>query len=213
MSQGRMAPLGTRCSRDTEGAQDETAKECTPTAYAAIHNDILEELQLRFVKLVVLRPIPNIGLHRLDITPASIRSGDVVGSIVPEHLAPPDQGLVRLFPVYDKAEVPGRQPLERRIQFKLLMLTYKCLHGQAPLYLRELVSPYNPARPLRSADRLLLCQPRARTKIGERTFSYAAPFLWNRLPLGVRQCTSVQQFKVTLKLIYSRNTTRFNRAS
>ena len=47
--------------------------------------------------------------------------------------------------------------------------------------------------------RLLLNQPPSRTKLGERSFSCAAPRAWNQLPLAVRQCTSVNQFKVALK--------------
>ncbi len=95
-------------------------------------------------------------------------------------------------------------PIDRRVQFKILVLTFKCLHGLAPQYLSELVVTYNPARNLRSADRLLLEQPRVRTKVGERAFSHAAPSLWNRLPLSVRQCTSVEQFKGTLKTHFFR---------
>ena len=80
-----------------------------------------------------------------------------------------------------------------------LLLTFKCLHGLAPTYLSALLSPYCPTRSLRSSDQLLLNQPTSRTKIGERSFSCAAPRAWNQLPLAVRQCTSVSQFKVALK--------------
>ena len=73
------------------------------------------------------------------------------------------------------------------------------LHGHAPTYLSALLSPYCPTRSLRSSDQLLLNQPTSRTKIGERSFSCAAPRAWNQLPLAVRQCTSVSQFKVALK--------------
>ena len=90
-------------------------------------------------------------------------------------------------------------PVDCRIQFKILLLVYKCLHGLAPQYLADLLVPYTPARNLRSSDSLLLTQPRARTRTGERAFSFAGPWLWNTLPLGIRQCSSVEQFKVTLK--------------
>ena len=76
---------------------------------------------------------------------------------------------------------------------------FKCLHGLAPTYLSALLSPCCPTRSLRSSDQLLLNQPTSRTKIGERSFSCAAPRAWNQLPLAVRQCTSVNQFKVALK--------------
>lgn len=90
-------------------------------------------------------------------------------------------------------------PISSRIQFKILVLTFKCLHGLAPEYLADLLTVYHPARSLRSSSQLLLVQPKSRTKIGERAFSRAAPRLWNLLPLGVRQCANIRQFKVCLK--------------
>ena len=90
-------------------------------------------------------------------------------------------------------------PVKCRITFKTLLLTFKCLHGLAPTYLSALLSSYCPTHSLRSSDQLLLNQPTSRTKIGERPFSCAAPRAWNQLPLAVRQCTNVNQFKVALK--------------
>ncbi|MDF4350591.1 reverse transcriptase family protein, partial [Vibrio parahaemolyticus] len=37
-------------------------------------------------------------------------------------------------------------PVKSRIEFKILLLTYKALNGQAPSYLRELIVPYYPTR-------------------------------------------------------------------
>ena len=49
-------------------------------------------------------------------------------------------------------------PVKERINFKILLTiaTFKALHGINPLYLRELISPYQPRRALRSSDQLLL---------------------------------------------------------
>ena len=90
-------------------------------------------------------------------------------------------------------------PVKCRITFETLLLTFKCLHGLAPTYLSALLSTYCPTRSLRSSDQLLLNQPTSRTKIGERSFSCAAPKAWNQLPIAVRQCTTVNHFKVALK--------------
>ena len=47
---------------------------------------------------------------------------------------------------------------------------------------------------------LLLIQPRpARTKYGERAFSWVAPQLWNTLPRDIRFASSVNRFKSMLK--------------
>ncbi len=90
-------------------------------------------------------------------------------------------------------------PVRERINFKILLLTWKSLHNMAPSYLLDLLSPYVPARNLRSSDKLLLTIPRTTTAFGDRAFSTAAPKLWNSLPLELRQCTSLEQFKTGLK--------------
>ena len=51
---------------------------------------------------------------------------------------------------------PHRLPIRQRIQFKLLLLVYRCTHQLAPAYLTDLVLPYVPARSLRSAEQNLL---------------------------------------------------------
>ena len=47
-------------------------------------------------------------------------------------------------------------PVDKRIEYKLLLYPYKALHGLAPGYLCELVVPYAPWRVLRSAESNLL---------------------------------------------------------
>ena len=91
-------------------------------------------------------------------------------------------------------------PVEQRIKFKILTLTYKCLHNLAPKYLEELIKPYEPVRNLRSSDKLLLEVPKTRLKtFGDRSFSKAAPTLWNSLPLDIRSSDSLDSFKTQLK--------------
>uniref|UniRef100_A0A3Q3MWN2 Reverse transcriptase domain-containing protein n=1 Tax=Mastacembelus armatus TaxID=205130 RepID=A0A3Q3MWN2_9TELE len=51
-------------------------------------------------------------------------------------------------------------PVKYRIEFKILLLTYKSLHNQAPSYLKDLIVPYYPNRPLRSQSAGLLVVPR-----------------------------------------------------
>lgn len=50
-------------------------------------------------------------------------------------------------------------PVEQRINFKILLFTYNIVNGLAPMHLSELLVPYVPRRDLRSADKLLFCQP------------------------------------------------------
>ena len=51
-------------------------------------------------------------------------------------------------------------PICQRIQYKILYLTWRCLHGLAPSYLEGLLEPYNPVRHLRSDTQHLLTVPR-----------------------------------------------------
>ncbi|TWW78410.1 hypothetical protein D4764_11G0005310 [Takifugu flavidus] len=74
------------------------------------------------------------------------------------------------------------------------------LRGLTPSYLEELVTPYQPNRPLRSQNAGLLVVPRvSRSRMGGRAFSYQAPLLWNRLP--VQPATSHQSPYMSLVLL------------
>ena len=80
----------------------------------------------------------------------------------------------------------------QRITYKLCLLVYKALHGQAPCYLSRHVIPVgsNPhLRRLRSSDKHLVINPGSKKKFGERGFSVAAPSAWNALPMGIRDVT------------------------
>ena len=73
-------------------------------------------------------------------------------------------------------------PVEQRINFKILLFTNNIVNGLAPMYLSELLVPYVPRRGLRSADKLLFCQPSYHTKsYASRAFSLSAPCMWNKL--------------------------------
>ena len=91
-------------------------------------------------------------------------------------------------------------PIKARIEYKIILLTYKSLKGLAPYYLRPLLSSYAPERMLRSSAKNLLQTPMARTKAyGERSFSVAAPKLWNNLPDTIKNIDSLDSFKKNLK--------------
>ena len=93
-------------------------------------------------------------------------------------------------------------PVEFRIQFKVLLLTYKARAGLAPAYLQQSLVPYQPGRSLRSQNANLLVVSRVRkTTVGGRAFSYLAPLLWNRLPADVKQAPNVSIFKTKLKTL------------
>ena len=91
-------------------------------------------------------------------------------------------------------------PVEQRIIFKILLMTFKCLNGIAPLYLSDLVTRHIPRRNLRSANGHRLFDVEYNLgKYGFRSFSVATLQLWNDMPLGIRSCDSLNDFKKRLK--------------
>ena len=90
-------------------------------------------------------------------------------------------------------------PVRHRITFKIATLTYKVLNNQQPPYLHCLLQPYQPSRTLRSSNQQLLQLPTVRTDFSRRAFSYAAPKIWNNLPIHIRNCPSLNTFKKHLK--------------
>ena len=85
---------------------------------------------------------------------------------------------------------------KQRIWFKIMLLTFKCLKGKAPVFLRYMVERYMPGRNLRSSSALLLKVPRLKNKtLGARTFAYAAASIWSSLPREIRFIDNIYSFK------------------
>ena len=82
----------------------------------------------------------------------------------------------------------------------VLVINFKAPHGLGPGYLRNRLPPYNPPRTLRSSGKNLLRSAKTRLAgITQRTFSAAAPRLWNGLPEEIRQLDSLLAFKKAIK--------------
>ena len=91
-------------------------------------------------------------------------------------------------------------PVPQRVEYKLMLITFKALNGMAPAYLKELLHWYRAPRSLRSNALARLVEPKTRLKYyGDRAFVKAAPCLWNALPLNLRQMSDLDEFKVALK--------------
>ena len=92
-------------------------------------------------------------------------------------------------------------PVQQRIWYKIALLTFKALHGQAPVYIRDLIVEHKPRRALRSASKCLMSPPKiTKTKFyGDRAFASAAPCVWNGLPQKLRAITNIDSFKEDLK--------------
>ena len=92
-------------------------------------------------------------------------------------------------------------PVQRRIEFKILLLTYKALNNMAPSYITSMFTMQAQERySLRSNTSLQLKIPRTKYKTcGDRAFPVAAATLWNRLPYNIRDSQSIDTIKSRLK--------------
>lgn len=88
----------------------------------------------------------------------------------------------------------------RKIDFKILLLTYKSLNGLGPSYITEMLSLYEPSTLLGSSGTSLLIVPRVKTKHGKAGFSYYVTNSWNKLPEDLRLVQTLTTFKSRLKM-------------
>jgi len=91
--------------------------------------------------------------------------------------------------------------VEQRIEYKLAVLVYRCLHGLAPPYLANdlrSVADLGSRRRLRSASTHALVVPPSRLST---SFPVAAARVWNSLPDFVTASTSLPMFKRHLKTV------------
>lgn len=89
-------------------------------------------------------------------------------------------------------------PVRFRIEYKIALITFKTLNSNGPSYLRDLLDETPSTRRTRSNSRLKT--PRTKLKsAGDRSFSVAAPTIWNSLPSHITDSSSVTCFKKLLK--------------
>ena len=94
-------------------------------------------------------------------------------------------------------------PVSYRILFKLLVLTFKCIHGDAPTYLSNLITikPISTFGLRSNEMSYLLQEVRSKlVKAGDRSFAIAAPSEWNKLPSEIRSLPTLDVFKSKLKM-------------
>ena len=95
-------------------------------------------------------------------------------------------------------------PVEFRIRFKVLILTFKALSGPGPTYLRDRLFLFILGRILRSSDAYLLEIPNHQdirlTSTRKKAFSTLGPTWWNELPLEIRALTELSQFHKACKM-------------
>ena len=86
-------------------------------------------------------------------------------------------------------------PVSERIKFRCLLTVWKALHGQAPVYLSELLH-IRQGRTRRLQSQLTLDDAITNLRTGgDRTFSKMACSLWNNLPDDITTADSITSFK------------------
>ena len=90
-------------------------------------------------------------------------------------------------------------PIPERIIYKIAVLTFKTRQFAKPSYLFDIISSYEPCRTLRSSGSNLLTLPDIRSKPGRRSFTFAAPKIWNSLRPDLRFCSTLSSFCSGLK--------------
>ena len=90
-------------------------------------------------------------------------------------------------------------PIKFRIIYKVCLIVHKTLKYKEPVYLAEMLIPYDSGRRLRSSNKNLLKVPMVKTNNGKRMFQYCGPYEWNKLPQNIRDCESTETFKKLLK--------------
>ena len=104
-------------------------------------------------------------------------------------------GLKKSEPKSDRMKSLHWLKIKERIEYKILLLTFKALNGSAPAYLQELVQ-YNHLSGSRSPS---LKTHISRTSLGDRAFISCAAKLWNNVPDDIKSSPSINCFKRSLK--------------
>ena len=92
-------------------------------------------------------------------------------------------------------------PVRYRIEYKIALLTYKALNDKGPQYLRKLLDETPSTRVTRSKDRLKIRRTKLKSA-GDRSYSVAAPSIWNSLPPHIANLSSIACSKKLLKTHY-----------
>ena len=95
-------------------------------------------------------------------------------------------------------------PISERIKYRVACMCFHVINGSCHTYLSELLHIYTPSSSdscMRcSSDSCMLRIPQYKHKThGFRTFAYFGPYVWNSLPQGIRQCSTLPSFKMKLK--------------
>ena len=91
----------------------------------------------------------------------------------------------------------GWLDIEDNLRLNTALMVHKCLHHRVPIYLKDKFVCRSQVhnRQLRSLDNNDLNLPHCRLSIGQRSFAFRGPKVWNLLPLNFKLTPSLRTFK------------------
>ncbi len=87
------------------------------------------------------------------------------------------------------------------------VLAYRAANGSGLSYIQDMVKPYTPAHPLRSATAKRLATPSLRARHSHhstksRLFAVLAPQCWNELPIDIRSAETLHTLRCRLTTLF-----------
>jgi len=177
-----------------------------------IKNLLTRDLKIMLVKQLILSKVDYHNALYINLPDSDVKKLQAIVNAAVRYI----YGAGKRIPARPLLIQAHILPVRYRIKFKICLLAFKALNAMAPEYLEELVDYSTPRiddveassvleTPRRSNDRFLLKTTTfnyTKTALTKRTFTYAAPQLWNELPYNIRTCTGVDLFKKKLKTHY-----------
>ena len=93
----------------------------------------------------------------------------------------------------------GWLSVQDMLAYRDAQMVYKIINGSVPLYLKNFVKRRSDVHNRSTRNSHNLDIPKCRTSFAQRSFGYRAIKLWNSLPNNVRESTSLNTFKQSLK--------------
>ena len=78
-------------------------------------------------------------------------------------------------------------------------MTFKYLNNMSPLYMNDVFKPAGQNTTATKTYLFKLSQPLLKTNHGQKSISYVAPFIWNKLPDFLKTIENVNTFKHRVK--------------
>jgi len=86
-----------------------------------------------------------------------------------------------------------------RIEYRKALTIYKTLNEHSPSYMHDLFKNQNSSHAftLRSHSEHHLHTPKPNLELFRKSLSYSGPQIWNKIPLHIRNSSSLHSFKTT----------------